>query len=176
LDACCLINLFATGRVEDVLARLPYRFAASQFVVDHEVLALAAGVRPDGSVEREVLSPRDLEASGHLAVLDIEGAQEQAEFVRFAAELDDGEASVCALAVVHGAAVATDDRKALRLLAQPGVGVATIQTPELLFEWARLARGSNTEVAAVLRAVRDRGRFYPRRDAPRFAWWDAFFR
>ena len=123
-----------------------------------------------------MISPRGLEASGHLAVLDVESDHEQAEFVRFAAELDDGEASICALVVVHGAAVATDDRKALRLLGRPGVDVPTFQTPKLLFEWARLSQAADAEVAAVLRAVHDRGRFYPRRDAPRFDWWDAFFR
>ena len=173
LDACCLINLFASGRIEDVLGLLPYRFATSELVADREALSIR-GAAEGGETERIALAPRDLERSGRLAVLPVTSEREQSEFVRFAAELDDGEASVCALAVVHGGGVATDDRKALRTLDRVGNEVATlwtVQTPELLHEWARRSRASTAEIREALRAVVDRGRFSPRAEAPRYAWW-----
>jgi len=158
LDACCLINLLATGRCEEILGRLPYRFATSRLVADREVLS------------------QSLEPMENLALLDLATEDELACFARFAADLDDGEASVCALAVARGATVATDDRKALRVLGQVAPGIASLQTPEILYAWAHLTRATERDIAETLLAVRQRGRFHPRRDAPRFEWWEGFFR
>lgn len=179
LDACCLINVFASGRMEAVLGLLPYRFATSELVAEREALSIRGAPQTGGEPERITLAPRDLERSGHLAVLPVASEREQTEFVRFAAELDDGEASVCALAVVHGGGVATDDRKALRILDRVGSEVSTlwtVQTPELLYQWARRSRASAAEIREALRAVADRGSFYPRTRAPRYDWWVRSFR
>jgi hypothetical protein len=146
LDACCIINLFATERVEEILSCLPCRFATSRLVATQEGLE-------------------------SLTLLDLLTEREKSDFIRFAAELDEGEASICALAVSRGGGVATDDRKALRLLGQVAPAVRTIQTPELFYDWAHVSRVPEREVTDALRAVRHRARFYPRRDAPRFEWW-----
>lgn len=174
LDACCLINLFGSGHIEDVLEILPYRFATSELVADHEVLTIRGATEPDGSTERVVLSPRNIEAAGRLSIHPIASEREKREFVRFAADLDDGEASVCALAVVHGGGVATDDRKALRILGGPDVQVPVVQTPELLYGWAEQSKAPEAKVREALHAVRDRASFYPRKDAPCFEWWEGF--
>lgn len=158
LDACCLINLLATGRLEEILAALPYRFATSRRVALQEVLSSPA---------------RGLEG---LTLLDFASAEEAADFVRFSVELDEGEASICALAVQRKAIVATDDRKALRALSREIPHVPTLQTPELLYEWTRAAKPRHADILDALRAVQARARFFPRRDAPRFEWWDSFFR
>ena len=179
LDACCLINLFASGQMEVVLGLLRYRFATSELVAEREALSIRGAPQTGGEPERINLAPRDLERSGGLAVLPVASEREQSEFVRFAAELDDGEASVCALAVVHGGGVASDDRKALRILGRVGSEVSTlwtVQTPELLYQWARRSRASAAEIREALRAVADRGSFYPRTRAPRYDWWVRSFR
>lgn len=175
LDACCLINLFATGRIEEILRCLPWRFATSQLVATREVLAIRRSAEAGEPLEREVISLVQLERSGSLTFLDFSTEEEKIEFIRFAMELDDGEASICALAVTRGAGVATDDRKALRILDQVAPQVPVAQTPEILYEWAHLSQAREGEIGDVLKAVRDRARFYPRRDAPRFDWWESFF-
>src|SRR5947209_14313438 len=96
------------------------------------------------------------------------------DFVRFALELDDGEASVCALAIAHRGYLATDDRKALRVFRREVPQALLVQTPELLYEWARLSKAADAEIRRVLIAVRRQARFYPRRDAPRSDWWSRF--
>lgn len=163
LDTCCLINLFATGRLEEILSVLPYDLATSRFVAVNEVLSIAA---TDPAASR-------LEDFENLALLEMVSEGEMADFVRFAAELDDGEASICALAVSRKAIVATDDRKAIRVLNRAHPWVPIVQTPELLYEWAHLSKPSKRDVMDVLGAVRTRARFYPRADAPRFEWWAA---
>ena len=176
LDACCVINLFATGRVEEMLRVLPYRFAVSQLVAEEEVLSIRSDPGSPEQPNRTPVSPRELESTGYLEIMDVATPEERTEFARFALDLDDGEASICALAVIHGGGVATDDRKALRILEVSAAQVKTLQTPELLYEWARRSVAPPKEVRQVLLAIRDRARFYPRRAAPHFSWWQGFFK
>ena len=172
LDACCLINLLATGRIAEILDALPYRFGVSELVAEKEVLGLAPSQEAAGDPSP---TPRDLLASlvraDLLEVLALRTAEEASAFVRFATALDDGEASVCALAVVEGAAIATDDRKAIRLLGEWAPEVRVIQTPELLFEWAIATNQQSAEIRRVLTAVRERARFVPRKGSPGAEWW-----
>ena len=175
LDACCLINLFATERIEEILAALPYRFATSRFVATKEVLSIARSTEAESPLEREIIEPHRLEDLENLSLLDLTSQEEMADFVRFAADLDDGEASVCALAISRKGRVATDDRKTLRLLRRMVPEVATIQTSALLYEWARLCKIPKDTTGDVLRLVRQRARFYPPREAPYFEWWAGFF-
>lgn len=174
LDACCLINLFATGRMEEILQRLPHRFATSRLVLEREVLCIAKPGERQSPMEREAIPRSQLEASEHLAILDLATDEEIDRFVRFAVDLDEGEASVCALAVVRGGGVATDDRKALRLLGQTMPPVATVQTPQILWEWAMLSRIPDDEVCQLLQAVEQRAQFSPRKTAPKADWWNSF--
>jgi hypothetical protein len=174
LDACCIINLFATGYFEEILHRLPCEFAASRLIARNEVLRLSAAA--GAQLESQAIPPARLGGSKEIGILDLRDEEEIAWFVRFAADLDDGEASVCALAVMRGGAVASDDRKVLGLLRRITPQVPTIQTPELLWEWARLSQVPDDLIGTVLRSVRDRARFVPRRSAPHFAWWAQFLR
>jgi predicted nucleic acid-binding protein len=171
LDACCLLNLFATGRIEEILKLLPYRCATSRFIAEEEVLAIRRTTGTGGLLE--VVSTSELEASGRLAVFEMVTVEEQRELARLGDDLDDGEASVCALAVAHQGGVATDDRKALRMLGAMSPQVPTLQTPDILFAWARLSKAPKVEVGTVLRAIRERGSFYPRKDSPHFDWWSS---
>ncbi len=172
LDACCLINLFATERIGEILTALPYRFATSRLVAATEVLSIARPTtEAEGPLEREIIEPCRLEDLENLSLLDLTSQEEMADFVRFAEDLDDGEASVCALAISRKGWVATDDGKCLRLLRRTKPEVVTIQTSALLHEWAHLCKIPEATLGDVLRSVRDRARFYPPRDAPHFEWW-----
>src|SRR5581483_10436728 len=102
-----------------------------------------------------------LVAPGLLELLAVETPDEAASYVSFAAELDDGEAMTCALALHRGALVATDDRKALRLLAARAPQIRVRSTAQLLKEWADSASLAPTELRAVLTDVRQRARFAP---------------
>lgn len=176
LDACSLINLLATERIEEILGCLPYRCATSRLIASKEVLSIAVDGPATELLRREVIPPYRLDRIATLALLDLETDEEIAGFVRFAMQLDDGEASVCALAVARGGEVATDDRKALRILANLTPPVPTLQTPELLYEWAERMKVSEGDRHSVLRQVYRCGRFFPRDGAPRLAWWETYFR
>jgi len=183
LDACCLINLFATGRAEEILETLPHRFAVARYVVEEEVLEIGVedGDEVAASEEaRESLHPllAELVDKGILENLDIASPGEEAELVRFAAEIDDGEAHTCALALVRGARVATDDRKAIRVLrsawkGQGRQGEPVLRTSELLFSWARGHGLGEPEIGRIVRAIARRASFLPPKNDPHFERWMA---
>lgn len=186
LDACCLINLVATGRVEEILTALPYRFAVARYVVEEEVLEIGAEegtVASPSESRRMSLHPllADLVEKDVLEKLDVTSEEEEIELVRFAAELDDGEAHTCALALVRGARVATDDRKAIRVLRSAWESRGqeeepVLRTSEFLFSWARGHGLAEPEMGQLVQAIGRRASFFPPRNDPHFKRWMALLR
>jgi predicted nucleic acid-binding protein len=111
-----------------------------------------------------------LVAQGDLEEFDIQTPAEQRELVRFALQLDDGEAHTCALAVVRGGCVATDDRKAIRVLGEI-LEQPCLHTSQLLRQWAEQERVPHEELARLLRSIARRASFLPPRADPNFQWW-----
>lgn len=184
LDACCLINLFASGRAEEILTSLPHRFAVARYVVETEVLEIDAGEQSEPPSSDEP-GGRRVSIHPRLAALIDGGTLEQLEpvsesalrhLVRFASRLDDGEAHTCALALVHGGRVATDDRKAIRVVTEAwrDLGESTepvLRTSELLFAWADERELAESEVRRMVKAVAQRASFFPPREDPHHARW-----
>jgi hypothetical protein len=182
LDACCLINLFATDLVTEILEALPYKFAAARYVAEEEVLEIEAVPGDEGSggdTDRVVLRPRitELIDKGILSKLEISSSDERVELVRFAAELDDGEAETLALALTRGGRVATDDKKAIRVAEEAWASntvsrsAPCLRTTDLIFEWADLKEIEDADLARILRDIARRASFLPPKSDPHFERW-----
>lgn len=179
LDACCLINLLATGRAEDILRALPHRWAVARYVVEEEVLEIAEDEKQSSEPGRGRVPLRPLLAElvekGLLEELDVDSPEEEAEMVRFAADLDDGEAHTCALATVRSGRVATDDKKAIRILrsawAAHGNESEPVLRSEIIFAWADTQGIGNSDLAQIVRAIARRASFFPPRSDPYFERW-----
>lgn len=171
LDACCLLNLFATGCVEQILETLPYRFAVARYVAEEEVLEIDS---LEGETVRVPLQPQidRLVETGQLELLEVSTLEEKREIVRFAMELDDGEAHTLALAVTREAQVATDDKKAIRVFHDAGPA-RCLRTSDLLFEWAESENTGGPELQRIVRAIARRASFIPPKSDPHFARWMA---
>ena len=169
VDACCLINLFAAGNTSEILRA----FEGDLFVPDFvkgETLYIRQPDEEDGATL--IPKPIDLAPAledGLLHLCRIENQAESEEFVRFAGILEDGEAACLAIAKCRAWAVATDDRKALRVAAAEGV--ATVTTPELVKLWADSRKIGENVLRTVLHNIERFARFSPRRDAPLRGWW-----
>lgn len=161
VDACCWIDLFASGRIEEIVKALPFMWVSPEYVIRHEVLSIGSGEGSEEACDFSSLISKDL-----ISVRPIKSAQEQQELVRFATSLDDGEAAVCALARVHGGRIATNDRKVIKVLDRFGLPIPVIGTPELIFQWADTARIHRADLMKVISNITTRARFSPRRDAP----------
>ena len=136
-------------------------------MIDREVLLLAPD--PDRRHERERIDLALAIDEGLLEILDAETEGEKQELVRFAREIDDGEAQTCALARARNASVASDDRKVLRLLDREQI--PAMQTAELLHEWAVRSRTGTAVVRDALRRVETLASFRPGAGTPLCDWW-----
>lgn len=168
IDACCLINLYATGTEDSIFQACGELWVPTQ--VQNEALRIRRFDKDDPT--RFVSQDIDLSdaiAAGLIQACQLEGQDELDAFVRFAMELDDGEASCLAIAVSRGWTVATDDRKARRIAKDNGV--ALISTPELIQRWVDAASPCESTVSEVLKRIELFAKFRPRRNDPLHGWW-----
>lgn len=164
-DACVLINLLATGLAVEIARANDIRL-----VVPEEVSAEAFKVRdPDGTLREVDLA--ELRDAGTLTVVTL-SAEEQVTFVDLVAEgLGDGEAATIAIGLGHGLEVATDDKRALRALAQRGIEGA-VRTTMLLRTYCEVRHLSQEAVRDLVDAVRQRASFFPSASDPDVDWWE----
>ena len=171
LDASCLLNLYATGFLREIAATLPYQFAVADYVLEQEALYTRLP-EPDETREQHVpvdLSP--LVREGLIHVMRLERLEEKLAFVDLAVLVDDGEAMTGSLAFHRGCSVATDDRKARRVLGQRFSTVPLASTLELLNLWAEDESVSNVDLQAAMMSMRTGASYVPGYRDPLYGWW-----
>jgi hypothetical protein len=171
LDASCAINLYASGKMGDILAALPITVYIAEYVYTNEMLKISQGPgKPDVRIDLERLI-----AYGGLEVVPLEPGNEEITALNFAAfSLDNGEAITGAIAVHHKWAIALDDRSAISLLKREAPQLQLITTPEIIKHWADSSAPHPELVREVLQNIDKLGRYRPPRDHPLIAWWRGF--
>lgn len=169
VEACCLINLYASRNVLDILRVLEGGLFVPDLVKDESLF-----IRKEDEQDTTILVPETVDlteaiAEGLLHRCQLEDEVEAECFVRFAAAVDDGEAICLALAKCRNWMVATDDRKAVRLATAEGIG--TITTAEIVRLWADSCKAKDAAVAKILQCIERYARFRPRKDSPLHDWW-----
>jgi hypothetical protein len=168
IDTCCLLNIYATGDQMRILAQAGGVFVSS--LVKSEALF----IRSFDQESPPCLIPVEIDLgpaidAGCIAVCELNGKEEFDLFVMFAHQLDDGEASVLALAKSRGWIVATDDRKARRIAQE--YEIKTISTSQIVQRWVSAEKMNEKQIVEVLQRIERFGRFRPHRTDPLFDWW-----
>ena len=170
IDACCLIDLYASGQFEPVLAASGF-----QWYIPSAVVAETQYIHQPSVDDPQVLVPVPIDlgpviAKGVLTSCDLVPGQELTDFVSFAALFrSDGEAACLAIAKARGWTLATDDRKARREATAYNVSVVT--TAELVKTWADTNATPESELGVVLRNIQVFARFLPHKTMPLHKWW-----
>lgn len=168
VDACCLINFFAAGNEESIFQTCGQFWIPAQ--VQNETLRVRRADEDDpAALVWQEIDLNEAVAAGYLHTCQLEGQAEIDAFVRFAMQLDDGEASCLAIALSRGWTVATDDRKARRIASENGI--ALISTPEVIQRWVDANSASGTDAGDLLRKIERFAKFRPRRSDPLYGWW-----
>jgi predicted nucleic acid-binding protein len=157
--------------MDEILDQLPYRF-----LVGGRAREKAQWLAVPDSEEREPVQLQPLIEAGLLVEERLQAGPEETLFVEFSAQLADGEAEAAALAVLRGYILATDDRKASRIVVERDAAVRLYSTLELLREWQQVSGASDADVADALKRISERATYRPRRTDPLFAWWSALFK
>jgi predicted nucleic acid-binding protein len=167
LDTCVLINLLATDRVPEIVEALaPCRLVCS--AVAGESLYLRS---MDADHKPEFVDLTLQFDEGTFTKCGIEGEREEALYVGYALELDDGEAMSLAIAQSRNFALATDERKARRVIQENAAGLQVISTTAIIHAWAN---GRNRpEIVSVIRLINRRARFQPPDSDPLAPWWNS---
>jgi len=170
IDACCLLNLHAGGRLEDMLRDAGPSFHVVDYVLNEEARSLwtlaEAGNAPLKAAPAGA-------PPNHLQVVRVDTDEEAADLLSLVAvdRLGEGEARSVALAIHRGYAVATDDRRARAVIANRYPSISIVGTPELVYSWAKRTRATNAEVKEILRKIETVGRYVPGPRQPLFKWW-----
>jgi hypothetical protein len=170
IDACCLIDLLASGQMEAILRATGHTWH------------LPAAVKGEVQYQRQhdpaqpgsyLTLPVDLSphlVSGLLTLCQPGDPQEQERFIHYATMFrSDGEAMCLALTESRSWPVATDDRKAIRVAQQAGLKV--FSCPELIKNWANATRSSPALVTQVLSDIQTLAQFRPNPTMPDAKWW-----
>lgn len=168
IDACVLINLLASGVIEQIL-----RIAAQDLNIC--VLVRNESIFLRNEADLTELIPIDIQPyidNGLINICDLETDEEQELFVNLAAKLDDGEAMSIAIALSRNWDVATDDKKARRIFLE---NVQTNQeltsTSSLIRQWVETENISENEVKSILLKIEKSARFYPADSDANYQWW-----
>lgn len=163
LDSCSLLNLYASDQMVAISAALRCTFIIAESV-HAEALYVFRGGDGDDASDTFPVDCTLLIAQGVLSVVTLD-QDEEAIFVEFAQEVDDGEAATLALALHRKCSPVTDDGKAIRLLHTRAPHVHHLSTLAVLKTWLDQVALSVPEARVVLKMVCQRGHFdFPRRD------------
>lgn len=169
LDACCLVNLLATRRANEILRALPRRFQVVDGVASEVGYVRRGGSCADAD-ELDPVSLQPLIDDGLIDVLHLDDPAETGTYVDFADVLGNGEAMTLTIALHRGHAVVTDDRKAARIAGAHGVTV--VATLELIKQWSEGVALDARELRQALIDLHERGRYLPARSHPLRLWWE----
>jgi len=170
IDACCLIDLCASGHAQAILRAGGHAW--------HLPIAVQSEVQyvrqPDPTDPGKLISvPVDLKPlleTGLLTLCQPDNQQEADLFTQYAVQFrSDGEAMCMALAESRGWVIATDDRKAIRISQQ--VGLTVISCPQLVKTWADAVHPSQGTLLKVLKNIELLAQFRPNPSMPDWQWW-----
>jgi len=170
IDACCLIDLMASGCAEEILRSIGFDWYLPQAVQDEiKYLRQHDPDNPGQTITVEAdLTP--LISAGVLVPCGPENQAELDRFTQYAVHFrSDGEAMCLALAESRGWIVATDDRKAIRIGQQAGQTV--ISCPQLVKTWADQTNPDESALLNVLREIQILAQFRPNPSMPEYQWW-----
>lgn len=172
VDACCLINLFASGSIEQIIPA-----CGRDFYVSPHVRGESLTIRQPDPLDASLLVPTPIDLTkaiteGLVKECQFQGPAELDSFLEFAMQVDDGEASCLAIAKARGWAIATDDQKASRIA--QAVNIPIISTPELMQLWVSVANPTSQDISRTLGFIERFAKFRPRRNSTFYSWWSSY--
>lgn len=169
LDACAVVNLYATRFMGPILATIDGPVAIVD-VVAREAQYVFRGGDGEDAREREPVALQPLVDDGLIEIISTDNEEELLTFIDLSQLVGEGEAMTAALAIHRGCIVVTDDRKASRVLQERGVALRG--SLELLRVWSEQSRIPRDVLRAALSDLRQRGRYEPPRSHALRDWWD----
>lgn len=169
IDACVLLNIIATGIVQEILNVVAQNSTICILVKDESLY-----LRNEEDIsELESIDIDDLVNQNIIQICDCETINEQQLFVNLAATLDDGEAMSLAIALSRNWHLATDDKKARRIFTENSQdNQLLISTSDLIKEWVECENIDDLTIKSILLKVERKASFRPSKSDINLQWWN----
>lgn len=172
LDANCVIGLYASQQMVEILAAIARTVTVAAYVAEKETQWVYGGLDDASQPIRIPIALQPLINAGLLQIVNIETEGEAETVATFSAMIrDQGEAITGAIALHRHWAIALDDRKARRLFTDYAEQLQLIYTLELVKHWVDVSSPPAVVVTTALRNIRTGAKYTPRRGHPLFDWW-----
>lgn len=177
LNACCMMDLFASRQIMSILKSLPVPVMVADYVRDREGLSVYREGQGEGADAYEKIEFEPLISAGVLSIASLIDEDEMECFTRLAASLEaDGEAMSGALAIQRGWALGIDDPWCTSMFNMIAPDLPVLSTPMFLHYWAVRAKPPAAEIRAALQNVRRYARYRPDTQHPLYPWWQEHMR
>lgn len=170
IDACCMINVLATGRELALAEALDLTLLMSARA-HSEALYLSSPPDDEGVRRRELASTAGLRACGRLALRALDGDEFVNAFVDCAARLRDADASCVAFAGVSRLPLVTDDAKERKVARSLFPQIELVSTLDLVHDAIMALKMPEPEVFQLVHDLRWRGNFAPPKRDARAGWY-----
>ncbi len=171
LDASCVIILYASRQMENILDSIPKEISIATFVYKEEVLSINGGPPDNVKQIKESIDLQSLVDAGKLRIVDISSEDEYEMQANLEAILDKGEAISGALAVSRNWAIAIDDKKARRWFELEADHIQILYSLELIRHWTNVQKPSDEIITQALWNVQHRGNYTLKSSHPMYDWW-----
>jgi len=176
LDACCVINLYASGYMRDILETIPPQVSVAAYVLYEESNRIYTGPLDDPTRETELINLQPFIDDNLIQIVSLECEAEENSVIEFSSvrRVDTGEAVTAAIAIHRQWSLATDDRSALSFFVRSEPALHLISTLDLLKCWADTTRPQLAIVNTVLANVQNRARYKPHNTHHLYRWWERY--
>lgn len=174
LDACCVINLYASGYMQPILEAFPKSVAVAAYVYQVETMRVYSDSMACGLMQYEAINLDVFINNNYLQVIHPTEHEEDIILRLSSAALESGEAMTAAIAVHRMWSLGTDDKAAIAYLKQKVPELQVISTLDIIKLWVDTADPPFTHVRGVLDNIQRRARYQPHRQHPLYAWWKQY--
>ena len=172
LDACCVMNLYASGQMAEVIASIIELVAVTVYVKNIEALFIYKQSSPDTLPAKVSVDLQPLIDQGLLQTVDLETDAEKISFINLtASRMDDGEAMTGAIALHRHWAIATDDRQCRTVFRREAPQIQLISTAELVKHWVDTIKPEACVVCQVLKNIEAGANYLVGVKDPLYNWW-----
>jgi len=177
VDACCLLNLLATGREVELAIALGAVFVSSA-QARAETRFLCGPPDPDDEEQRLTKTPVNLAPLLDAGRLDVRVLGEDAAdaLVHCANHLRDADASAVALAATLVVPLVSDDGKVQKVAHKLYPELVVLSTLQLVREAAGRAGIDGEPLRELAKNLHERGNFDPPRRDPERVWFEKLLR
>lgn len=173
LDACCVINLYASEYMKNILESISKQVAVAAYVRDAEAKRIYGGPVEDLTRETEAINLQPFIDDKLLQVVSLENEAEENMVVNFssAARLGSGETISAAIAVLRQWSLGTDDKLAISFFIRKVPQLHLISTLDILKHWVDTTGPELTVIGRVLENIQNRASYEPHDKHHLYRWW-----